>query len=44
MSKKPITDAYVEWYRQEQLNRSGCGGPFLAACSLVGFIFYLIIR
>lgn len=40
MNKKSIEQAYADWYRQEQLNRAGCGGPVLIACAIA---FVLII-
>lgn len=40
MNKERLIREYMEWYKQEQLNRSGCGGPTLIAC-LVLLLFLI---
>lgn len=33
--KEKLIRSYMDWYKQEQLNRSGCGGPTLMACFIL---------
>lgn len=42
MTKEELAKAYADWYRQQQIERSGCGGPILMASILLAVVMYLI--
>lgn len=43
MTKEELAKAYYDWYRQEQMNRSGCGGPVLMASVVIAIIILISI-
>ena len=43
MTKSEVNKAYADWYREEQLRRSGCGGPVLMACCVIAAVLILSV-